>query len=151
AGEFLRLEQANELLELVVVPGLELPGLGDEMHDLIEVAICLCNHRGYVVLFAVEVLDLVEHLLGHDVLVSRLVTNFAPELELPRACVTEGVSVVRLPEFQLLLFGYRPAVDYQKREQLLEKAIAGELKRGDRTLEALEEVRPDQADDLLLA
>ena len=52
------------------------------MHDLVEVEEGLREHLDDVVLVAVEALDGVEHLLGHDVLVFGLVVVLAPELEL---------------------------------------------------------------------
>ena len=69
AGELLGLEQPDQLLELVVVLRLELPGLVEEVHDLVEVEERLGHHLLDVVLVAVEVLDGVEHLLRDDVLV----------------------------------------------------------------------------------
>ena len=89
-GEFLRLEQANQLLQLVVVLRLELPGLVEELHDLVEVEEGLRHHLGDVVLLAVEALDRVEHLLRHDVLVLGSSLVFAPEFELALASRSRG-------------------------------------------------------------
>ena len=81
-GQRLGLEQADELLKLVVVLRLELPGLIQELHDLVEVEEGLGYHLLYVVLGPVEALDRVEHLLGDDVFVVRLLAFLAPEFEL---------------------------------------------------------------------
>ena len=140
AGELLGLEQADELLQLVVVLGLELPGLVEELHDLIEVEEGLRHHLVDVVLLAVEALDGVEHLLRDDVLVLGLVAVLAPELELALARVAEDLGVLGLPALQPLLLGVGLAVDLEEGEQLLQQAVAGELERGDGALEALEEV-----------
>ena len=151
AGEFLRLQQPDQLLELVVVLRLELPGLVEEVHDLVEVEERLGDHLGDVVLLAVESLDGVEQLLRDDVLVLGLVVVLAPELELTLARVAEDLGVLGLPALEPLLLGLGLAVHFDERKQLLQQPVAGQLERRDRALEALEEVRADQADDLLLA
>ena len=150
AGQLLGLEQADELLQLVVVLRLELPRLVEELHDLVEVEEGLVHHLGNVVLLALEPLDGVEQLLRDDVLVLGFVVVLAPELELTLGRVAEDLGVLRLPALQPLLLGVGLAVHFDEGEQLLQQAVAGQLERDDRALEALEEVRADEADDLLL-
>ena len=131
AGEFLGLEQADELLQLVVVLGLELPGLVEELHDLVEVEEGLGHHLLDLVLLAVEAFDGVEHLLGHDVLVLGLVAVLAPEPELALRCVAEDFRVLGLPALKTLLLGVGLAVHLKKGEQLLQQAVARELEGGE--------------------
>ena len=57
ARQFLGLEQADELLQLVVVLGLELPGFIEELRDLVEVVKGLLDHLDDVVVPAIEDLD----------------------------------------------------------------------------------------------
>ena len=150
-GQRLRLKQADQLLELVVVLRLELPGLVQELRDLVEVEEGLGHHLFDLVVGPVEALDGVEHLLRNDVLVVRLHAVLAPELELAMGDVTQDVGLLRLPPREAPFLGVALAVDLEEGEQLLEEAVAGELEGGDGTLEALEEVGADQADHLLLA
>ncbi len=128
---------------------LELPGLVQELHHLVEVEEGLGHHLLDVVRGPVEVLDRV--LLGDDVFVVRLLAFFAPELELALDGVAQDVGVLRLPALEALLLGVALAVNLKEREQFLEEAVAGELEGGDGALEALEEVGPDEADHLSLA
>ena len=51
--EFPGLEQADQLLKLVVVPGLELPDLVEELHDPAKVQEGLGDHLRNLVLLAV--------------------------------------------------------------------------------------------------
>ena len=96
-GQLLGLEQADELLQLVVVLRLELPGLVEELHDLVEVEDGLLHHLGNVELLALEPLDGVEHFLRDDVLVLGFVVVLAPELELTLGRVAEDLGVLCLP------------------------------------------------------
>ena len=130
---------------------LELPGLVQELHDLVEVEERLGYHLPYVVLGPAEALDRVEHFLGDDVFVVRFLAFFAPELELALHRVAQDVGVLRLPALEALLLGVALAVNLKEGEQFLEEAVAGELEGGDGALEALEEVGPDEADHLSLA
>ena len=139
-------KQADELPELVVVLRLELPGLVQELHHLVEVEEGLGHHLLDVVRGPVEVLDRVEHLLGDDVFVVRLLAFLAPELELALDGVAQDIGVLRLPALEALLLGVALAVNLKEGEQLLEEAVAGKLEGRDGALEALEEVGPDQAD-----
>ena len=90
AGELLRLEQPDQLLQLVVVLRLELPGLVEEVHDLVEVEEGLVHHLVDVVLLAVELLDRVEHLLRDDVLVVGLVARRRPRARAGAASRSRG-------------------------------------------------------------
>ena len=151
ARQLLRLEQADQLLELVVVLRLELPGLVEEVHDLVEVEEGLRHHLGDVVLVAVEALDGVEHLRRDDVLVLGLVAVFAPELELALASRSRGSR--RSAVFQRSSRFFSASVSLwtsTKASSFLQQPIAGQLERGDGALEPLEEVGADEADDLLL-
>ena len=130
---------------------LELPGLVQELHDLVEVEEGLGYHLLYVVLGPLEALDRVEHFLGDDVFVVRFLAFFAPELALALDRVAQDVGVLRLPALEALLLGLALAVNLKEGEQFLEEAVAGEFEGGDGALEALEEVGPDEADHLSLA
>ena len=118
-GQRPRLEQADELLELVVVLRLELPGFVQELHDLVEVEEGLGHHLLDVVLGPVEALDGVEHLLGNDVFVVRLLAFLAPELELAVGDVTQDIGFLSLPPLEALLLGVALAVNVEEGEQLL--------------------------------
>ena len=150
-GQRLRLEQADKLLELVVVLRLELPGLVQELHDLVEVEEGLGHHLLYVVILPVEALDRVDHFLGNDVFVIRLLAFLAPQIEVALDGVAQDLGVLRLPALKALLLGVALAVNLEEGEQFLEQAVAGKLEGGDGTLEALEEVGPDEAYHLSLA
>ena len=123
----LRLEQADELLQLVVVLRLEFPGLIQELHDLVEVEERLEHHLLDVVLGPVEELDRVEHLLGDDIFVVPLLAFLAPEIELALDGEAQDVGVLCLPPLEALLLGVALAVDHDEGQQLLEQAVAGEL------------------------
>ena len=147
----LDLSRRMSFLELVVVLRLELPGLVQELHDLVEVEEGLGDHLLYVVLGPVEALDRVEHLLGDDVFVVGLLAFLTPELELTVGGVAQHFGVLRLPALEALLLGVALAMNLKESEQLLEEAVAGELEGGDGALEALEKVGPDEAYHLSLA
>ena len=53
-GKFFRLEQPAELLELVVVFGLELPGLGREVRKLVEITKGFRDHGRHIKLLSVQ-------------------------------------------------------------------------------------------------
>ena len=73
AVQFLRLEQPDELLELVVVLRLELLGLFEKLHDLVEVEEGLLHHLDDFVFVAARACSTdVEHLLRDDVFILRL-------------------------------------------------------------------------------
>ena len=150
AVEFLGLEQADQLLQLIVVLWIELPGLLDELHDLVKVEEGLGHHLINPVLAAVEAFNGVEHFLGHDVLGLVLVTSLAPKLKLEPRREAENLTVLSLPTLQALLFGVCLAVNLQESQQLLEQAVAGHFERGDRALEPFEKVGSNQTHDLLL-
>ena len=145
------LSRRMSFLSLSSCFGFELPGLVQELHDLVEVEEGLGYHLLYVVFGPAEALDRVEHFLGDDVFVVRLLAFFAPELELALDGVAQDIGVLRLPAFEALLLGIALAVNLKEGEQFLEEAVAGELEGGDGALEALEEVGPDEADHLFLA
>ena len=130
---------------------LELPRLVQEPHDLVEVKERLGYHLLYVVLGPVEALNRLEHFLGDDVFVVRLLAFFAPEPELALDGVAQDVGVLRLPALEALLLGVALAVNLKEGEQFLEETVAGELEGGDGAFEAFEEVGPDEADHLSLA
>ncbi len=52
-GKFFRLEQPAELLELVVVRGLELPGFGREVRQLVEITEGFRDHGRDIILLSV--------------------------------------------------------------------------------------------------
>ena len=149
-GSSFDLSSRIELLQLVVVLRLELPSLVEEVHDLVEVEECLGRSSRRRRTPRGRAARRVEHLLGDDVLVLGFVVVLAPEVELALARVAEDLGVLRLPVFEPPLLGIGLAVDFEEREQLLQQAVAGQLERDDRALEALEELRADEADDLLL-
>ena len=131
--------------------GSKLPGFVQELGDLVQVEEGLGHHLLDVVVGPVEVLDRIDHLLGDDVVVVGLLAVLTPEIELALGGVAQNIGVLRLPPLKAPLLGVALAVNFEESEQFLEEAIAGELEGGDGTLEALEEVGPDQADDLFLA
>ena len=112
---------------------LEFPGLVQELHDLVEVEESLGHHPLDVVIGPMEALDRVEHVLGDDVLVVRLLAFFAPELELALDGVAQDVGVLGLPTLKPTLLGVALAVNLKEGEQLLKEAVAGKLKGGERS------------------
>ena len=109
------------------------------------------HHLSDIVLGSVETLDGVEHFLGDDVLIVRLLAFLAPEVELTLEDVAQNVGVLGLPPLEALLLAVALAVDLDEGQQLLKEAVTGKLEGGDGTLEALEEIGPNETDHLPLA
>ena len=149
--QLLRLEQADELLELVVVLGLELPGFFEEADDLVEVEEGLLHHLDDFVFVAAEPGRPRQEILAGRCPHPRPRHRPRPKARADaasrsRAPRRSGASSARAASSRR-----RSRCDFKERQQLSQQAVAGQLERGDRALEALQELGADQADDLLLA
>ena len=120
-GELLRLQQPDQLLELVVVLRLELPRLVEEVARSgrgrgrsRRGSRRPCTRRGRACS------TFVEQLRRDDVLVGVLVV-VAVELERQLRCVAEDLGVLELPALEPLLLGVGLAVHLDEREELLEQ------------------------------
>ena len=92
---------------------LELPGLVQELHDLVEVEEGLSHHLLYIIILPVEALDRVEHFLGKDVFVIRLLTFLAPQIKVTLEGVAQDCGVLRLPALKAFLLRRRSRCEFR--------------------------------------
>ena len=151
-------QEADQLLQLVVLCWLEPADHVDESHDLVEVGECLLEDRRDVVLLPGQIGDRLEQLRRDDVLfrvlLGVLLSGFVAvevEMELTLGPVADHLGMPALPGLVAIPLGVGVAVDLHERQQLAHEPVEGLLEGEGRTLEPLQEQGADEAHHLALA
>ena len=146
------LQQLDQRLELVVVLRLELAQLVEEVGDLVQVVERLVDDLVDVVLLAVQVLDTSSSI--SSVTMSSSASSSSSSENSSRCLLVDVADQFLVPESASVPGGASrrsSRVLHDEGQELAQQTVAGALEGVGGTLEALEELGADQADDLLLA